>query len=104
MTIVLNQIDKHKELNETTIISLFLAITEFQYALISQCKKSFEAFTATIESTIKKEMETVFHPMLLEQHPAYDPESLRVAAVMLSWGIYAATLDWQQNSKVQAEE
>ncbi|WP_055105300.1 TetR/AcrR family transcriptional regulator [Paenibacillus ihumii] len=104
MTSVISEISGHDELNEGTVTNIFLSLTQFQKSLQSQCRRSFEAFTTTIEAIIKKELEKLFYKMLRLQHFKESDESLRVTAVMLSWGIYGASIDWQNNSQVSAEE
>ncbi|MFD9627362.1 hypothetical protein [Peribacillus muralis] len=86
------------------IVSIFLSVTNFQMTLSTQCQRSFEAFTATIETTIKKELESIFYKMLLKQHSTYNDGSLKIASIMLSWGIYRATVDWRHNSTLPAED
>ncbi|WP_110931290.1 TetR family transcriptional regulator [Paenibacillus bouchesdurhonensis] len=104
MTNVIREISKHDQLNEATAIHIFLSLTKFQKSLQSQCRRSFEAFTTTIEAIIKKELENLFYKMLLQHHAKESDESLRITAVILSWGIYGASIDWQNNSHVSAEE
>ncbi|WP_227872282.1 hypothetical protein [Paenibacillus albus] len=41
--------------------------------------------------------------MLTKGHSGASQESMRVASALLSWGIYGATMDWQQNCKLGAE-
>ena len=42
--------------------------------------------------------------MLLKQHSTVSDESIRIAAVMLSWGIFGASVDWQHNNNMPPEE
>ncbi|WP_339255515.1 TetR/AcrR family transcriptional regulator [Paenibacillus sp. FSL R5-0713] len=104
MTTVYNEIVEYRELNQTTIINVFLSITNFQVDLSKQCRSGFETFKTTIEVIIQKELELLFYQMLLKQHSTDSDESLRVAAVMLSWGIFGASVDWQHNNTVPPEE
>lgn len=104
MTTVFNEIIEYKELNQTTIINVFLSVTNFQVALSKQCRDGFETFKTTIEAIIQKELEKIFHQMLLNQHSSVSDESLRIAAVMLSWGIFGASVDWQHNNTAPPEE
>lgn len=101
---VSNEIAQHEKLTEETIVSIFLSITTFHLSLSSQCRRSFEAFSVTIEAIIKKKLEALFYQALLKQHAADSDESLRIAAFMLSWGIYGASVDWKQNSSIAPEE
>jgi|SRR5690625_1077496 len=101
---VIGQINDLTEMNQETIIRIFISITDFQSSTKSQCMKSFEAFKSTIEVTIKKELEQLFYKLLLEKRIGCSEEELKIMAVMLSWGIYGATINWQYHSNASAEE
>ena len=94
----------HDYLSEATIIKIFLAVTKFQRDLSTQCKKSYESFSTMIEHKIKKELEGVFFSLLIKRYPQREKEVLKIGAVLLSWGIYGACVDWQHNSSLPAEE
>jgi AcrR family transcriptional regulator len=94
----------HDHLNEDTIMRIFLAVTKFHNDLSTQCKKSYESFSAMIENKIKKELETLFYSLLLKQDLKSEKEALKIGGVLLSWGIYGACIDWQYNSSLSAEE
>lgn len=51
-----------------------------------------------------KELKEIFYQLLLKQSTTASEHSLRIAAVMLSWGIYGASLDWQDNCTMLPEE
>ena len=104
MVNVNDEIAKHDELNQETIISIFLSVTNFQKSLSTKCRKSFEAFQTTIEAIIIKELEGIFYRMLSKQSSSTTDHSLRITAVMLSWGIYGAAMDWQDNCTMPPEE
>lgn len=99
-----NEIANHDELNRETIVSIFLSVTKFQKSLSTKCRKSFDAFKTTIEAIIMKQLKDVFYQMLLKQSTAVSEHSLRIAAVMLSWGIYGASMDWQDNCTMPPKE
>lgn len=101
---VIGQINDHTEMNEETIIRIFISITEFQNSVKTQCMKSFEAFKSSIETTIKRELEQFFYKLLVAKRTGYSEEQLQIIAVMLSWGIYGATIHWQYHSPGSAEE
>lgn len=92
-----NEITDHDELNQETIVSIFLLVTNILESLSTKCRKSFEAFKTTTEAIIMKELKEIFYQLLLKQSTTASEHSLRIAAVMLSWGIYGASLDWQDN-------
>ncbi|MGG3797633.1 TetR/AcrR family transcriptional regulator [Metabacillus fastidiosus] len=96
-----SEIITKNEFNEETIISIFSSITNFQQSLSNRCHRGYEE---TIEAIIKKHLETIFYKMLLKKHSSENDEALRITAVMLSWGIYGASVDWKSNSTEAPEE
>lgn len=90
--------DKYEKskLSEETIISIFLAITNFQKSLSARCHRGYEDKIARI---IREQLEIIFYKMLLKRRQTEDEQSLKVIAVILSWGIYGASVDWRKNIK-----
>jgi len=84
------------ELNEETFVSIFKAITNFQLSLSNRCHRGYED---TIARIIREQLEIIIYKMLLKQRPTEDEQALKVTAVMLSWGIYGASVEWRRNSK-----
>ncbi|KAB2443663.1 TetR/AcrR family transcriptional regulator [Bacillus luti] len=104
---VIHEIAEHVEINETTIINIFLSVTKFQNNLSSQCQRSFNSFQGTIEEVIKNELQRIFYEILLKQQATTktdDFETLRIGSAMLAWGLYGATVDWQYNSTNPPED
>ncbi|MGM0876386.1 MAG: TetR/AcrR family transcriptional regulator [Bacillota bacterium] len=104
MTKIFNEIKLHDELSEETIVKIFLSITTFQSELSSQCRRSYDAFMSTIETKLKAELGDLIYKLLKKNQPEENLESLRIGSVMLSWGIYGASVDWQHNSHLTAEQ
>lgn len=104
MTNLMGEIKECVQLNEETIVNVFLSVTKFLMSLSTQCVISFKSFKTTIETIIKNELEDIFYEILLKQQTNNNEESLRIASVMLSWGIYGAAVDWQHESTLSAEE
>lgn len=92
---------KQNELNEEVIVSLFLAITNFQNSLSHRCHSGYEE---TIARIIRDQLEIIFYKMLLKRHCNEESEALKRAAVMLSWGIYGASVEWRRNRNIAPEE
>eukprot|EP00130_Batrachochytrium_dendrobatidis_P008557 XP_006683432.1 hypothetical protein BATDEDRAFT_93196 [Batrachochytrium dendrobatidis JAM81] len=92
---------QNEELNEEAFISIFIAITNFQKSLSNRCLRGYED---TIARIIREQLEIIFYKMLLNQHPTKDEQSLKVTAVMLSWGIYGASVEWRRNGKKVSPE
>lgn len=83
------------ELNEEAIIQIFIAITNFQKSLSNRCHRGYED---TISRIIKEHLEIVFYKLLLKQNNATEDAALKTTAVILSWGIYGASVEWRKNS------
>ena len=92
---------ENSEINEEAFVSIFKAITNFQKSLSNRCHRGYED---TIARIIKEQLEFIFYKMLVKQHSTDDEKALRVAAVILSWGIYGASVEWRRNSKTIAPE
>lgn len=87
---------QNNEFNEETIISTFIAITNFQKSLSNRCHRGYED---TIARIIREQLEIIFYKMLLKQNKTEDDEALKVTAVILSWGIFGASVEWKRSSK-----
>lgn len=94
-------ISEQNELNEEVIRNIFLAITKFQNSLSNRCHRGYED---TIARIIKEQLEIIFYKMLLKRHSTDEDEALKITAVMLSWGLYGASVEWRRNSQVPPEE
>lgn len=89
-------------LNEETFIGIFKAITNFQLSLSNRCHRGYED---TIARIIRDQLEVIFYKLLKKQHPADDENSLKITAIMLSWGMYGASAEWRRNpDKISPEE
>lgn len=88
-------------LNEESIISIFVAITRFQDSLSNRCHRGYED---TIARIIRDQIEVIFYKMLSKQHTNKEDEALRITAIMLSWGIYGASLEWRRNRNQTSPE
>src|SRR5690625_2149507 len=80
----------------TTLFRSFLAITNFQKSLSNRCHRGYED---TIARIIREQLEVIFYKILLTQNKTKEDEALKITAVMLSWGIYGASVDWRRNNK-----
>lgn len=84
------------ELNEESLVKIFLAITNFQKSLSNRCHRGYED---TIARIIREQLEVVFYKMLLNQRNKEADDALRITAVILSWGIYGASVEWRRDDK-----
>ena len=89
------------ELSEEVIVSIFNAITNFQNSLSNRCHRGYED---TIARIIREQLEIIFYKILLKRLVSEDDQVLRRTAVMFSWGIYGASVEWRRNSEVPPEE
>lgn len=87
---------QNNELNEETIVHVFKAITNFQASLSHRCHRGYED---TIARIIREQLEVIFYKMLLNEHNVEKDEGLKLAAVVLSWGIYGASVEWRRSSQ-----
>lgn len=92
---------EQNELNEEVIVSIFLAITNFQNSLSNRCHRGYEDIIARI---IREQLEIIFYKMLLKRRSIEENQALKRIAVMLSWGIYGASVEWRRNRGVPPEE
>ncbi|MBG9547808.1 TetR/AcrR family transcriptional regulator [Cytobacillus firmus] len=86
----------NSKLNEDTIINLFKGVTNFQKSLPNRCQVGYEDEIAPI---IREQLEIIFYKLLINQHTTDDKQVLKVTAVLLSWGIYGASVEWRRNSQ-----
>lgn len=92
---------QNESLDEDVFIRIFGAITNFQKSLSYRCHRGYED---TIARIIRDQLEIVFYKMLVKQTSTEKVETLKIAAVMLSWGIYGASVEWQRDGGVLPEE
>ena len=98
----LNSIDFEKsEINEASFIDIFVAITDFQRALSRRFHRGYDE---TIARIIREQLEIIFYGMLRKRHTTDKDESLKITAVILSWGVYGASVEWRRNSKELSPE
>jgi AcrR family transcriptional regulator len=101
---VINNVKIHDYLNEETIQAIFKSLIQFQIAISNQCRRSYEAFTPTIETILKQELEDVFTYLLVQQWPNHEEQELRVGAIMMSWALYGAAMHYMQNADGRSED
>ena len=90
------------KLSEESLVSIFIAVTNFQRSLSARCHGGYED---TIARIIRDQLEVIFYKMLSKHRPDEAQQALKVTAVLLSWGIYGASADWRKNlNKVSPEE
>ncbi|MEK3906379.1 TetR/AcrR family transcriptional regulator [Oceanobacillus sp. FSL W7-1309] len=89
------------ELNEESLVKIFLAITNFQKSLSNRCHRGYED---TIARIIREQLEVVFYKMLLNQRNKEADDALRITAVILSRGIYGASVEWRRDDKGMTPE
>ena len=93
---------ENDELTEEVFVKIFKAVTDFQKSLSSRCHRGYED---TIARIIREQLEIIFYKMLLKRHHAEKDDALKVTAVLLSWGIYGASVEWRrQGLNIPPEE
>jgi AcrR family transcriptional regulator len=86
---------ENDNLTEEVFVNIFIAITNFQKSLSNRCHRGYED---TIARIIRDQLEVIFYKMLMKQHKTEEEEALKITAVMLSWGIYGASVEWRRNT------
>ncbi|MCM3586580.1 TetR/AcrR family transcriptional regulator [Mesobacillus maritimus] len=92
---------ENSELTEKTFLQTFKAITNFQSSLSNRCHRGYED---TIARIIRDQLEIIFLRILRKRYPEEDEHGLQVTAVMLSWGIYGASVEWKRKSQALTPE
>ncbi len=92
---------ENNRVDEDTVIRLFKAITDFQLTLSTRCHQGYED---TISRIIREHLEEIFYKLLTKQYDEDEESKLKVTAVMLSWGLYGASVDWRKNSPSTSPE
>jgi AcrR family transcriptional regulator len=87
---------ENDEINEEVFVRIFIAITDFQKSLSHRCHRGYED---TIARIIREQLEIIFFKLLFKKHSTEEEQVLKVFSVMLSWGIYGASVEWRKNSK-----
>jgi len=96
------EVYKTDQINEEVFIRILTAITNFQKSLSNRCHRGYED---TIARIIREQLEIIFYKMLVKQTPTEDKEAPKINAVILSWGIYGASVEWKRNGMtIQPEE
>jgi len=105
---VVKNLSQYDQLNEESIINIFVTLTKFHTDLATQfdtqCRRSYASFSSIIEQKLKKELEKVFYSIFLKQQSKLDLKDLTIGAAGQSWGIYGASVDWKDNSSLSAEQ
>lgn len=91
---------ENTELNEDTLTKIFEATTTFQRSLSNRCHRGYED---TIARIIREQLEIIFYKMLYKQNKGNE-ESLKATSVLLSWGMYGASVEWRRNHKQKPKE
>lgn len=89
------------ELSEEVFVNIFIAVTNFQKSLSTRCHGGYED---TISRIIREQLEVILYKMLLKHHQSEEDQGLKVTAVLLSWGIYGASVDWRKSPKKLSPE
>jgi len=92
---------EESELSEEAITNIFIAITNFQKSLSTRCHGGYED---TIARIIREQLEVILYKMLIKHHQTEERQALKVTAVLLSWGIYGASVDWEKNPRKTTPE
>lgn len=92
---------EQKQIDEEAISDIFISIINFQKSLSNRCHRGYED---TIARIIRDQLEVIFYKMLRKNSSVNEDDSLKIIAVMLSWGLYGASVEWRSNSDTRPEE
>ena len=81
-------------LSKDLLVRMFISIVDIHNSLNTQCRRGYNTFTQMIEEKVKAQLERIFENVLHGQ---------RLDAILLSWGMYGAYVDWDMNSTKLAE-
>ncbi|MFS0776813.1 TetR/AcrR family transcriptional regulator [Neobacillus sp. 3P2-tot-E-2] len=96
------EVFKTDQINEEVFICIFTAVTNFQKSLSNRCHRGYED---TIARIIREQLEVIFYKMLVKQTTSEDKEAPKINTVILSWGIYGASVEWKRNGMtIQPED
>lgn len=82
-------------LSEDLMKRMFLSIVDIHHAFNTHCRRGYNTFTHMIEEKVKAQLERIFES-LLEGH--------KLDAILLSWGMYGAYVEWDTNGTAPAED
>ncbi|CEG25519.1 TetR/AcrR family transcriptional regulator [Bacillus sp. B-jedd] len=92
---------EENELNEESIKKIFVAITAFQGSLSTRCHRGYED---TIARIIREQLEIIFCKMLSNRDNSEFDDAIKRTAVILSWGIFGASVEWRKSGKAVSPE
>jgi AcrR family transcriptional regulator len=93
-------------MSEETLRRLVLAVCDYHGDLSKQCERAYQ----TLESLLAPRIRTTLHDLVLgcllrtEAFRECRHETLEMAATVVSWAIYGATLRWKQEGKARSAE
>ncbi|MNM92373.1 DNA-binding transcriptional repressor FabR [compost metagenome] len=77
------------DLNEDSIVQMFISITEIHDRMHTQCKRGYNTFTQRIEDKVKEQL------TLLVSHSLQSNNQL--LAAMFGWALYSAFVQWDHS-------
>lgn len=92
---------EEEQINESTLLRIFEAISNFQDTLSNRCHRGYED---TIARIIREQLEVIFKKMLSNQYPDTEEIGINRTALFLSWGMYGISSDYRNNfSQIDTE-
>lgn len=104
MKTLIEKLNANNEFNQEMLEDVFISITDFYNSLSNRCQSSYGDMTMNIEVILKKELQHVLYNALSIKYPDQSSEKLTSIATMLSWMLYGASIDWEQNSTQSPDE
>lgn len=76
------------ELNEDSIVLMFISIAEIHDKMHTHCRRGYNAFTQRIEDKVKEQFTLLVSPSLHNNH---------MLAAMFGWALYSAYVEWDHS-------
>jgi AcrR family transcriptional regulator len=86
------------ELSPENLTQLIVTVCEFSMEMGTHCPPPHNEFEPLMEKQIKAELSEVLKTWLVDE-PAPKCSAPQLAAMMASWAIYGAVLQWKQQEK-----
>ncbi|WP_017814020.1 TetR/AcrR family transcriptional regulator [Paenibacillus shenyangensis] len=89
-------IDTHNGLQPESLTLLLCALCDYHEYSANECHRNNPEVRQMMEKQVKIQLEEYILDQLTKQQPEQQLAQLKVAATMISWSLYGASLRWSQ--------
>ncbi|WP_411347169.1 TetR/AcrR family transcriptional regulator [Paenibacillus sp. WLX2291] len=97
---------QHASLTVESMTDIFMTLAHFQQQSNQQLRlkpvRTYELIQSHMERKLKAELQSILVQLLAQQQPEMEQERQHIIATMLSWSLYGASLEWQNQQKLSA--